>query len=280
MAYFWVNEAQQYLQGPGFGSELPGANHRMQPVRINQWAADNSFLTDKKAEIRLGKGGVDNAEDTEDTEDTEVVVHEYGHAVHHAQAPGFASSMETGSIGEALGDYPAVAVDEHAAPPYGRPLKADVACVACAADWDSVTHSNAPHCLHRINSDQTHADRISKVHTDSEIWSRAPPDIHTTPGPRIADQITVNAQFGFSPDTSFTAAAQTTVATTQKKHGKTTANPARTALQTQAIPRPTRHPALTSHTALNSHTTTRSRPAHCPQNRGRPGRRPQNGRGE
>ncbi|WP_274563450.1 hypothetical protein [Streptomyces spiramyceticus] len=51
MAYFWVNESQEYLQGLGFGSELPGANDRAQPVRINQWGADNSFFTDKKAEI-------------------------------------------------------------------------------------------------------------------------------------------------------------------------------------------------------------------------------------
>ncbi|MFB6931459.1 hypothetical protein [Streptomyces chartreusis] len=202
----------------------------MQPVRINQWAADNSFLTDKKAEIHFGKGGVDNAEDTEDT------AHEYGHAVHHAQVPGFGSSVEAGSIGEAFGDYLAVAVDEHAAPPYGRPLKADVACDACAADWDSVTHSNAPHYPHRINSDQTHADRISKVHTDSEIWPRAPPDIHTTPGPRVADRTTVNAQFGFAPDTSFAAAAQTTVATAQKMYGKGAADAVRTAFQARAIP--------------------------------------------
>ncbi|WP_233447971.1 MULTISPECIES: hypothetical protein [Streptomyces] len=51
MAYFWVNESQEYLQGLGFGTELPGANDRVQPVRINQWGADNSFFTDKKAEI-------------------------------------------------------------------------------------------------------------------------------------------------------------------------------------------------------------------------------------
>ncbi|MFF9172431.1 bacillolysin, partial [Streptomyces sp. NPDC014796] len=141
MAYFWVNEAQEYLQGLGFGSELPGANDRVQPVRINQWGADNSFFTDKKAEIRFGKGGVDDAEDAE------VIVHEYGHAVHNAQVPGFGTSLEAGSIGEAFGDYLAVAVGEHAAARYGWPVKTDLACVA---DWDSVRYSEAPHCLRRI----------------------------------------------------------------------------------------------------------------------------------
>ncbi|MGW4167174.1 bacillolysin, partial [Streptomyces chartreusis] len=122
----------------------------MQPVRINQWGADNSFFTDKKAEIRFGKGGVDDAENAE------AVVHEYGHTVHHAQVPGLGSPVEAGSIGEAFGDHQAVTVGEHAAERYGWPLKADVACVA---DWDSVTYSNAPHCLRRIDSDKTYADR-------------------------------------------------------------------------------------------------------------------------
>ncbi|MGF0174424.1 M4 family metallopeptidase [Streptomyces sp. Marseille-Q5077] len=227
MAYFWVNEAQEYLQGLGFGSELPGANDRVQPVRINQWGADNSFFTDKKAEIRFGKGGVDDAEDAE------VVVHEYGHAVHHAQVPGFGSSVEAGSIGEAFGDYLAVAVGEHAATRYGWPLKADVACVA---DWDSVTYSDAPHCLRRIDSDKTYADRVGEVHADGEIWSRALLDIRTALGPRVADRIIVNAQFGFAPDTGFAAAANTTVATAQQMYGKGAADAVRAAFQARAIP--------------------------------------------
>jgi len=63
MAYFWVNEAQEYLQSLGFGSELRGANNKPQDVRLNQWGADNSFFSDTKTEIRFGKGGVDDAED-------------------------------------------------------------------------------------------------------------------------------------------------------------------------------------------------------------------------
>ncbi|MFF9819327.1 M4 family metallopeptidase [Streptomyces sp. NPDC014006] len=227
MAYFWVNEAQEYLQGLGFGSELPGANDRVQPVRINQWGADNSFFTDKKAEIRFGKGGVDDAEDAE------VVVHEYGHAVHNAQVPGFGTSLEAGSIGEAFGDYLAVAVGEHAVARYGWPLKTDVACVA---DWDSVMYSDAPHCLRRIDSDKTYADRVGEVHADGEIWSRALFDIRTALGARVADRIIVNAQFGFAPDTSFAAAANTTVATAQKMYGKSAADAVCAAFQARGIP--------------------------------------------
>ncbi|MEV8533254.1 M4 family metallopeptidase [Streptomyces sp. NPDC051211] len=227
MAYFWVNEAQEYLQGLGFGSELPGANDRVQPVRINQWGADNSYFTDKKAEIRFGKGGVDDAEDAE------VVLHEYGHAVHHAQVPGFGTSPEAGAIGEAFGDYLAVTVGVNAAAKYGWPLKADPACVA---DWDAVSYSAAPHCLRRIDENKVYADRVGEVHADGEIWSRALFDIRGALGARTADRIIVNAQFGFRADTSFQDAALMTIATAQRMYGAGAAAVVREAFRARQIP--------------------------------------------
>ncbi|MFE9566549.1 M4 family metallopeptidase [Streptomyces sp. NPDC006487] len=227
MAYFWVNEAQEYLQGLGFGSELPGANDRAQPVRINQWGADNSFFTDKKAEIRFGKGGVDDAEDAE------VIVHEYGHAVHHAQVPGFGTSPEAGAIGEAFGDYLAVSVGDHAAAVRGWPRGTDPACVA---DWDSVGYSAAPHCLRRIDGDKVYADRTGEVHEDGEIWSRALLDIRGALGARTADRIIVNAQFDFAPDTSFRDAALATIATARSMYGTSAADAVRTAFRDRRIP--------------------------------------------
>ncbi|MER7515413.1 M4 family metallopeptidase [Streptomyces sp. NPDC126499] len=227
MAYFWVNEAQEYLQGLGFGGELPGANARQQPVRINQWGSDNSFFTDKKAEIRFGKGGVDDAEDAE------VIVHEYGHAVHHAQVPGFGTSPEAGAIGEAFGDYLAVTVGAHAAERYGWPVKADLACVA---DWDAASYSPAPHCLRRIDGDKTYADRTGQVHADGQIWSRALWDIRGALGARTADRIIVNAQFGFAPDTSFSAAATKTIDTARRMYGTSAADAVRAAFQARQIP--------------------------------------------
>ncbi|MFE2013239.1 M4 family metallopeptidase [Streptomyces sp. NPDC059491] len=227
MAYFWVNEAQEYLQGLGFGTELRGANDRVQPVRLNQWGADNSFFTDKKAEIRFGKGGVDDAEDAE------VIVHEYGHAVHNAQVPGFGTSPEAGAIGEAFGDYLAVAVGTQAVAKYGWPMKADQACVA---DWDSTGYSAAPHCLRRTDSSKTYADREGEVHADGEIWSRALFDIRGRLGARTADRIIVNAQFGFAADTDFAAAALTTIATARQMYGTAAADAVRDAFRARAIP--------------------------------------------
>ena len=83
MAYYWVTEAQNYIQSLGFGTTYPPINMESQDVRINQWGADNSYSWDKHDVLRFGKGGVDDAEDAE------VILHEYGHAIHDSQVESF-----------------------------------------------------------------------------------------------------------------------------------------------------------------------------------------------
>ena len=103
MAYFWITEAQKYIQSLGFGSTRRPVNMEPQRLRINQCGIDNSFATTHKDEIRLGKGGVDDAEDGE------VINHEYGHAIHFAQTPfALRVRLEAGAISEGFGDYWAV----------------------------------------------------------------------------------------------------------------------------------------------------------------------------
>src|SRR4051812_24364666 len=101
MAYYWITEAQTYIQSLGFGTTRRPVNMRSQHVRINQWGVDNSFATTHKDELRFGKGGVDDAEDAE------VILHEYGHAIHFSQHFVFATE-EAGAISEGFGDYWAV----------------------------------------------------------------------------------------------------------------------------------------------------------------------------
>ncbi len=219
MAYFWVNQAQEYLQSLGFTGtpgELPAIVHQSFPVKINQYGGDNSYQTDKPYRIRLGKGGVDDAEDAE------VIVHEYGHAVHASQVPGYGTSLDAGSIGEAFGDYLGVTVGLDAARQYGWPVKADQACVT---DWDSTSYtSTVPHCLRRLDANLTVAPRIGEVHYDGQIWSQALWEIrqdYVALGRTTAawDTTLVDAQFRFAPDTSFSAAAKATYATALARDG-------------------------------------------------------------
>jgi hypothetical protein len=202
MGYYWVTQAQRYIQSLGFGSTLPAVNKRQQLLRINQFGGDNSFYREGtgKLTITLGKGGVDDAEDAE------VIVHEYGHSVQDDQVPGFGSTPDAGAIGEAFGDYLAVTVSEHFAPTPDEP---------CVADWDSTSYtSTVPHCLRRVDGNKHYPeDLVGEVHADGEIWSRALWDIHKSLGARLADTIIIRAQFAFTPDISMPDAARATIAT-------------------------------------------------------------------
>jgi hypothetical protein len=219
MAYFWVNQAQEYLQSLGFGGPLPGIVHQQLDVKVDQYGGDNSYQTDKPYRIRYGKGGVDDAEDAE------VIVHEYGHAVHASQVPGFGASEEAGSIGEAFGDYLGVTVGLAADQQYGWPVLADP---SCPMDWDSTSYTDAPHCIRSFHTGMTVADKTGEVHHDGQIWSQALWEIRegyvglglTT---RAWDTTLIDSQFDYAPDTSFAAAARATYRTALARDGKAAA---------------------------------------------------------
>lgn len=222
MAYYWITESQKYIQRLGFGSRLRPVNMESQDVRINQWGQDNSFETDHpKDELRFGKGGVDDAEDAE------VILHEYGHAIHVSQEPDFYGSLESGAIGEGFADYWAVTVSNVIAP------TPDPACVA---DWDSVSYtSTVPHCLRRVDGNLHYpADLNGKVHHDGQIWSRALWDIRNKLGNVKADTIILEGHFGFH-GTSMPDLANLTVAAAQRLYGKAEANAVHAAFQNRGI---------------------------------------------
>ena len=171
-----------------------------QDLRINQWGADNSFSWDKKDMIKFGKGGVD------DGEDADVIVHEYGHAVHDSQVQGFGTSIEAGAIGEAFGDYLAATVTTSSA--------ATTRSRASPTGTRCRTPRREPHCLRRIDTDLTYRRR-GQVHYDGQIWSRALWDIRQALGHEKADTVIIQAQFRFAPDTTFAAAADHTINTAE-----------------------------------------------------------------
>jgi hypothetical protein len=209
MGYYWITEAQKYIQSLGFGSTLRAVNKRQQLLRIDQFGGDNSFYRDefKKLTITLGKGGVDDAEDGE------VIVHEYGHSVQDDQVPGFGSSPDAGAIGEGFSDYFAVTV--------GLAVTGETFQAPCVADWDSVSYTPGPiHCLRRLDSTKHYPEDLHprrEVHADGEIWSAALWRARNLVGnPRLADTIIIDAQFGFAPGTSFQDAARKTIDTAEQ----------------------------------------------------------------
>jgi len=227
MAYYWITESQRYIQSLGFGSTRRPVNKTAQAVRINQWGVDNSFATDHpKNELRFGKGGVDDAEDAE------VILHEYGHAIHFAQNFSFAS-VDAGSISEGFGDYWAVTVANVVATKLGVPQLEPLPCVA---DWDSVSYtSTVPHCLRRVDRNLHYpADLNGEVHHDGQIWSRALWDIRQSRGHVRTDTIILEGQFDF-PGTSMPDLARRTIDAAQRLYGNAAARAVRTAFEGRGI---------------------------------------------
>src|ERR671931_456843 len=191
MAYYWITEAQKYIHTLGFGEGRRAIDDRPQAVRINQLGYDNSFATDHpKNELRFGKGGVDDAEDAE------VILHEYGHAIHVGQGFVFGSE-EAGAISEGFGDYWAVTVSDVVSRADGVAVTSDLPCVA---DWDSVSYtSTVPHCLRRVDRNLHYpGDLNGEVHHDGQIWSRALWDIRQNLGHVKADTIILQGTNGYT----------------------------------------------------------------------------------
>jgi zinc metalloprotease ZmpB len=223
MAYYWITEAQKYIQHLGFGSTLRPVNMESQDVRINTYGVDNSFSWDKHDLLRFGKGGVDDAEDAE------VILHEYGHAMQDSQQTpfGFGFTTESGSIGEGFADYWAVTVSNVIAPTPDAP---------CVADWDSVSYtSTVPHCLRRVDTNLHYPEDLNgRVHHDGQIWSRALWDIRQALGHTVADTIILEGQFDVGSPTMPQLAAST-VAAAQRLYGAGAAGKVRRAFEARGI---------------------------------------------
>jgi hypothetical protein len=227
MAYYWITEAQKYIQSLGFGSSMRPIDMQPQKVRLNQLGADNSFETDHPIlEIRYGKGGVDDAEDAE------VILHEYGHAIHSSQNFSFASE-QAGAISEGFADYWALTVSHIVSRADRVAVSSDLPCIA---DWDSTSYtSTVPHCLRRTDLDLHYpGDLNGEVHHDGQIWSRALWDIRQALGNRVADTIILSGSFDF-PGTTMPVLAQSTVDAAQQLYGTSTARTVRAAFHARNI---------------------------------------------
>ncbi|HVF04349.1 MAG TPA: M36 family metallopeptidase [Frankiaceae bacterium] len=166
MAYAHVDAIQRYFQSLGFSTKREkGVNDEPQnliTIRIETF--DNSFYQPANDVIAFGTGGVDDAEDAE------VIIHEYGHAVHDAQVPGWGDTHEGGAMGEGFGDFLAAAYYARVSRGYG-----DV----CIADWDATSYSTKnPPCLRRADSKKRYPKDMTSetsatdsVHADGELWS-------------------------------------------------------------------------------------------------------------
>lgn len=160
MAYAHLDRVQRYFQNLGFTGDA-GVNAEPQDTyTLPVVGFDNSFYMPAYDLLLFGAGGVDDAEDAE------VILHEYGHAVHDDQVPGWGRRHEGGAMGEGFGDFLAAAY-------YAREISGGFGD-ECVMDWDATSYSSAdPPCLRRTDSTKRYPDDMTgrSVHADGELWS-------------------------------------------------------------------------------------------------------------
>lgn len=98
MSYFHIDQNQRYMQSLGFTGATGIQEASIEVDADGAGGADNSYYLPGSNRLAFGHGGVP------DNEDADVILHEYGHAIHFAINPDWGGG-DSGAIGEGFGDY-------------------------------------------------------------------------------------------------------------------------------------------------------------------------------
>ena len=179
-AYWHIDTVQDYLQTT---LGITDANNRMTRIYAHYNEIDNSSYSPVTKNIRFGDGGVDDAEDGE------IIVHEYGHAIHENIVPNYTNSGETGATSEAFGDYMAVTFGGN----------------ALVGEWDATSYNpGPPPYLRRTDLDKVYPqDMVYEIHSDGEIMSAVWWRLWNELGKETTDKLVVESFFHIGPDASF-----------------------------------------------------------------------------
>ncbi|RMH05246.1 MAG: hypothetical protein D6702_00915 [Planctomycetota bacterium] len=194
MCYYHVDGFQRYLQSIG----QTNANRRQQKMDVNGTTVDNSWYDMGTRIITYGSGGVDDAEDAD------IIIHEYGHALHH-DVQGSIGGGQNGAMSEGYGDYFAASFYDD----------------ALVGEWDATSYTwGSIHYLRRVDGDKHYpGDLNGWVHDDGEIWSAALWDIRMAVGREIADNIIVEAMSLQSGNSGMVSGANWLLTAEQQLYG-------------------------------------------------------------
>jgi subtilisin-like proprotein convertase family protein len=179
-AYWHIDAFQHYLQ-----TELGilDANNRMQVVYAHGREDDNSIYSPASKTITFGDGGVDDAEDGE------IVLHEYGHAIHDNIVPGYLTSGQVAATSEGFGDYLAATYGDN----------------ALVGEWDATAYNpGPPPYLRRVDLDLHYPqDYIGQIHADGRIISGVWWRLRGELGAPVVDALVIESFFLLSPSSTF-----------------------------------------------------------------------------
>jgi subtilisin-like proprotein convertase family protein/Zn-dependent metalloprotease len=194
--YYHINGMQAYIQNT---LGIPNARNRLTNCCAHQGEDDNSDYSPSEDRIRYGDGGVD------DSDDGEIVVHEYGHALHEDIVPGFVYAGESGAISEGFGDYLSVIQGNN----------------ALCGEWDATAYNPGPPPFLRRADNTRHypEDFVGEVHDDGEIINGAWWDLRQLVGATVSDRLVVAGMFYTGTTATFQDYADGVVAADQALYG-------------------------------------------------------------
>ncbi|MEM9984232.1 MAG: T9SS type A sorting domain-containing protein, partial [Bacteroidota bacterium] len=188
MVYYHVDRYQRYVQSLGF------FNLQNQPVRADAHGRgdlDQSvYVPDNQGGYMLfGDGGVD------DGEDADVIIHEYGHALSEAAAPGTKSGRERRGLDEGIGDYVAASYSRDLSPWNWYQI----------FNWDG--HNEFWSGRNALSQLSYPPSNIS-IYTYGILWASTLMQIREELGPAVTDRLVFQEMYSNFPNMTLMDAAQ------------------------------------------------------------------------
>jgi Zn-dependent metalloprotease len=204
MVYYYVDSVHSYLQLIGETSLL---NYPV-PAHAHYFDGANAFYDPSDGGLHFGDGSDDYPIDT--AEDADVIIHEYGHAIHGDQGllNGWVSE-EMYAFSEGFSDYLAASfLDQGASGTEG-----------CLSEWfgyglsydhiSDIQTGTYPYCMRDTFSTKHYPeDMIGEVHADGEIWSAALWQLRGLLGKATTDFLAVETGYYLWPSASLRDAAK------------------------------------------------------------------------
>lgn len=217
MAYFHIDQSQRYLQSLGFANDT-GIQYA--PISIDAQGAlgmHNAFYSSFDNQISFGVA--ENCPAM--AEDADVILHEYGHAIHYSINPNWYGG-DTGAMGEGFADYWAASYSlttTNGATFYPERMGNWIAFNSCWEDGRLVTRTDTRYQQGKIYA----AHEKVGDHWSDELWS-APlyRSLHTLMAQGISreevDKIILEAHFGLGSEMTMPEMANAIVITARQMH--------------------------------------------------------------
>jgi hypothetical protein len=192
MVYYFVDSLHRYLQQIG---EIYLLNYPV-PAHAHYFAGANAFYSYYDLGLHFGDYTPNTAEDAD------VIIHEYGHAIHGDEGlfKGYVSE-EMGAFSEGFSDYLTASFLDQGATPQGS-----------LAEWFGYglryPQGTYPYSLRDTFSTKHYPeDMTGEVHADGEMWSAALWRLRGLLGKGTADRLAIESGYWLSSWSSFRDAA-------------------------------------------------------------------------